>query len=264
MSWNASQVTGPMYHSTEREVEKDHFRKSETKEVGNGTRSVMALVADGSGTHVWVSSPIRGCVEGLLGRKVKSGTRATELTDENREDRSKSYIPWASPWCRGTVFYPLVDLRLSCLDTPAGLVEMRTTKEERDMTKEIYASWSAQNWHDPVSEAHELAMKTNQKNLDEQFFSPQERTLWNESDLKEMEAMTQDGCVFAFNLNGNTANIENIGLPCGVRALQNGTETTFSPKTDCITAGHLEPPNWNVQDRCCDNILGCSAGRGDD
>ena len=153
--------------------------------------------------------------------------RATELTDENREDRSKSCIPWASPWCRGTVFYPLVDLRLYCLDTPAGLVEMRTTKEERDMTKEIYASWSAQNWHDPVSEAHELTMKMKQKDLDEQFFSPQERTLWNEGDLKEMEAMTQDGCVFEFNLNGNTANTENIGLPCGVRALQNGTETTF-------------------------------------
>ena len=169
--------------------------------------------------------------------------RATELTDENREDSSKSYIPWASPWCCGTVFYPLVDLRLYRLDTPAGLVEMRTTKEERD----IYVSWSAQNWHGPESEAYELVMKTNQKDLDEQLFSLQERTLWDESDLKEMEAMTHDGCVFEFNLNGKTARTEHIGLPCGTRALQNGTETALSPKTDCLTAGHLDPPNWNVQ-----------------
>ena len=31
------------------------------------------------------------------------------------------------------------------------IVEIRSTKEERDLTKDIYASWSAQNWHDPVS-----------------------------------------------------------------------------------------------------------------
>ena len=34
----------------------------------------MALVADGGRTHVWVSSPIRACVEGLLGREV-NGSR---------------------------------------------------------------------------------------------------------------------------------------------------------------------------------------------
>ena len=73
MSWNASQVTGPMYHSTERVVEKDHFRKSETNqwEREHLPYLVKALVADGGGTHVWVSPPIRACVEGLLGRKGK-------------------------------------------------------------------------------------------------------------------------------------------------------------------------------------------------
>ena len=106
-------------------------------------------------------------------------------------------------------------------------------------------------------------MKTNQEDTwMNNLFSPQERNLWDESDLKELDAMSQDGCVFAFYLNGKTERTENIELPCGTRALQNGTETTFSPKTDCITAGHLDPPNWNVQDRCCD-ILGCSAGSAD-
>ena len=79
-----------------------------------------------------------------------------------------------------------------------------------------------------------------------------------------MEAMTQDGCVFAPYMNGKTERTENTELPCGTRARQNGTEATFSPKTDFITAAHLDPPNWNVRIRCCDNILGCSASRGDD
>ena len=140
-----------------------------------------------------------------------------------------------------------MDAELYRLDTPAGLVEMRTTKEERDMPKDIYVSWSAQHWDDPASEAHELAMKTNQKDLDEQVFSPQQRNLWNEGDLKEMETMTQDTHVFAFYLNGKMACTEHTELPCGTRALQNGTETTLSPKTDCLAAGHLDPPNWNVQ-----------------
>ena len=57
----------------------------------------------------------------------KDGTRATKLMDENLEDHSNSLIPWTQPWCGGTRF-PLVDEELYHLDTPAGLVEMRTTK----------------------------------------------------------------------------------------------------------------------------------------
>ena len=70
MSWNASEVTWPMYRSLERKVQRGHFRKSETNQWERKRLPylVMALVADCGGTHVWVSSPIRACVEGLLGR----------------------------------------------------------------------------------------------------------------------------------------------------------------------------------------------------
>ena len=38
------------------------------------------------------------------------------------------------------------------LDTPAGLVEMRTMKLEKDISREIYGWWSTKNCHDPVSQ----------------------------------------------------------------------------------------------------------------
>ena len=72
---------------------------------------------------------------------------------------------------------------------------MRTTKEEKKMCKEKYASSSAQNWHDPVSESDELVMKSNQKELDGQCFSPEERKLSDESDLKEWKQWIKNGCV---------------------------------------------------------------------
>ena len=40
---------------------------------------------------------------------------------------------------------------------------MSTTKQVKDMCKEVYASWSTQNCHDLVSEFFELVMKSNQK-----------------------------------------------------------------------------------------------------
>ena len=61
---------------------------------------------------------------------------------------------------------------------------MRTTEEEKDMCKDIYSSWSTQNCHGPVSEVYELVMKSNQKELNGQIFSPEEQKLWHEGDVK--------------------------------------------------------------------------------
>ena len=72
----------------------------------------------------------------------------------------------------------MVDEVLHYLCTPAGLVEMRTAKEEKDLCEEMYTFWSTQKCHDPVSEVYELVMKSNQKELNE------ERKLRHESDLR--------------------------------------------------------------------------------
>ena len=54
------------------------------------------------------------------------------------------------------------------------------------MYEEMFAVWSMQNCHDDlVSEVYGPVLTSNQKELYEQFFSPQERKLWHESDLKE-------------------------------------------------------------------------------
>ena len=73
----------------------------------------------------------RDCAQQTI--RINSGTEATELMDENREDLSKSLIPWMQPWRGGALSYPV-------LDTPPGLVAMRTTREEKDMCKEMCAS----------------------------------------------------------------------------------------------------------------------------
>ena len=75
-----------VYHSTEREVGKDHLRKSEANqwEREHLPYLVMALVADGGGKQVWVSSPIRAGVEA-------AGTRTVEGLRAHGEQRRKPY-----------------------------------------------------------------------------------------------------------------------------------------------------------------------------
>ena len=92
-------------------------------------------------------------------------------------------------------FHIVVDEQLFHLNTLAGLVEVRITKEEKHMRKVMCASRSIQNWHDLVSEVCDLVMKSSQKERDEQSFSPQERKLWDESDLKEWKQWIKSGCV---------------------------------------------------------------------
>ena len=48
------------------------------------------------------------------------------------------------------------------------------------MCEEMFASWCAQECHDPVPEADEVAMKSCHKELNVHFFFPDERQLWHE------------------------------------------------------------------------------------
>ena len=71
---------------------------------------------------------------------------------------------------------------------------MRTTKEEKDMCTVIHASWTTQYCYCLAYEAHEQVLKWNQRGLNENNFSLQERELWHESDLKERKPWIKNGC----------------------------------------------------------------------
>ena len=124
----------------------------------------------------------------------------------------------------------MMDEELYFLDPPAGIVEMRTTKEQKNKCKEIDASWYAQELHDLVSQAEEQAMQSNQKELNEQFFSPDERKLWHESDLTHWKQWIDTGCIRIL-LEWQERLVSNTS-PCVTCALQNGTETVFNPRVE--------------------------------
>ena len=54
---------------------------------------------------------------------------------------------------------------------------MRTTKEVKDMCKDMYASWHTHKYRDLVSQVYELAMTSNPngKELNEHVLSPEGR-----------------------------------------------------------------------------------------
>ena len=69
-------------------------------------------------------------------------TRATEFLDENGKDRTRLFFTGPD---RGEV-EPCAFAGYAC----GGLAETRTTKEEKDTCRDIYASWHTEDSHDPV------------------------------------------------------------------------------------------------------------------
>ena len=63
---------------------------------------------------------------------------------------------------------------------------METAKAEKELRSEIYVTWSAQTKTkaDHVSADYALELKANKKELDETLFSPEERKLRAESDMR--------------------------------------------------------------------------------
>ena len=80
-----------------------------------------------------------------------------------------------------------MDEETNSLDTRAGLVRVKSTPAEKDLCRDICAAWrwNLQLFLHPVFSVCALVLKTKKKELDDKKFLPEERYMWNESDVKE-------------------------------------------------------------------------------
>jgi hypothetical protein len=102
-------------------------------------------------------------------------------------------------WTGMTIFYeqrPGYDDRdqLSYVDTPMGLIPLRTTAEDRENLEYIFMSWGGETLKETL-EVYLLKLKNNQKELDPKAFDQKEKEAFDQSDAAEWKQLLASGSV---------------------------------------------------------------------